>query len=274
MENFAIKFEAKGLYDRILWSLEHLFGISHFTRVRIAVPVNIVGKEYPVSEAMGKLQLMIKELPYNEIKELNLDWDALRKANEFNCTERTRLLLEFKAENPTYSQWVIDDSLLEIQNDYCDFEEEVNHCIDYIGKLKEDNPTDKQPNQPICITQSFSLEKQDFLFEQLKEKEFIPNDTNINYFKYVFGGTQIPDNEKPFEKLIWNKSKQLLRELLTNEKIKEANIRVAEIERQVPSYFADEKNVTMKLSKNKVNKSSTPPLANRKLNAIIENLPE
>ena len=147
MENFAIKFEAKELYNRILWSLEHLFGISHLTRGRIAVPVNIEGKDHTASEAMGKLQLLIKELPYNEIKELNLDLDALRKANKLNCTERTRLLLEFKAENPTYSQLEIDDSLLEIRNDYCDFEKEVNHCIDHIGKLKEDNTTDKKTNK-------------------------------------------------------------------------------------------------------------------------------
>jgi len=147
MANFAIKFEAKELYNRILWSLEHLFGISHLTRGRIAVPVNIEGKDHPASKAMGKLQLLIKELPYNEIKELNLDLDALRKSNKLNCTERISLLLKFKAENPTYSQLLIDDSFLEIRNDYCDFKKEVNYCIYHIGKLKEDNPTDKKNKQ-------------------------------------------------------------------------------------------------------------------------------
>ena len=269
MENFAIKFEAKELYDRILWSLENLFGESSFMGNRIAVPVNVDGKDYPPSEAFGKLSKMIKQLPYNEIQELNLDLEILKKANENNCLERSNLIFEFKEKNPTYTQKEFDDSSLEIQEDFANFEEEVSFCIDYIDKLKANN---KQTQQSRCITQSFSLVQQSYLFDELKKYGFISNETNITNFKYVFGGTPIPDNKKPFEKLIWNKSKQLLRELLTNEKIKEANIKVSEIERQVPSYFADKNNSTIKLSKNKVNKQDPLPQDNRHLNNIIRSL--
>jgi hypothetical protein len=117
---------------------------------------------------------------------------------------------------------------------------------------------DIQPQQPLHFTRAFTADEQKKLFEYLKKPsvkqsetaQFLPNDTSYNHFCYVFGGTPIPNNEKPLP-LQWLQSKQLLRELLTNKKIKKEKIGIAEIERQTPKHFVDEHNNPFKLAKNK-----------------------
>lgn len=218
MENFAIKFEAKELYIRILWSLEHLFGVF----VDIPVPVVIEGKDYPASEALGKLNKMIKQLPYNEIKELNLDLDVLRKANENNCIERSKLLLQYNNENATYDQNSIDDLLIKIQNDFVRFEDEVSLCIDYISKLQGNNEQEQQSKPvmvqttpqhvnneklPFHFNSSYKKEQLQVVFERLKEFKYLHADSDLETWLYVCAGYGNSGQIKP---LNWVKDQDLL----------------------------------------------------------------
>jgi hypothetical protein len=67
------------------------------------------------------------------------------------------------------------------------------------------NNQPEQP-QPPHFTRYFTSDEQKMIFEGLKKAGFLPKDTNYNHFKFVFGGTAIPDNEKPFEPLKWIKT--------------------------------------------------------------------
>ena len=79
-------------------------------------------------------------------------------------------------------------------------------------------------------TASQQITIQNIILNELQKQGFIENDT-----------------ARPLK---WLKNKQLLRELLTHDRIKGA-LSIAEIERQTPSLFIDKHDNTIKLAKNK-----------------------
>jgi hypothetical protein len=64
------------------------------------------------------------------------------------------------------------------------------------------------------FSRSFSRSEQKELFAGLTSGGFLPKTANFSHFCHVFGGTAIPDNEKPFKPLKW---------IQTNKKTKGAN---------------------------------------------------
>ncbi|MDR3350216.1 MAG: hypothetical protein LBN98_01035 [Prevotellaceae bacterium] len=69
---------------------------------------------------------------------------------------------------------------------------------------------------PLYFTRSFTTDEQKKLFDGLVNGGFLPKETICSHFYYVFGGTPIPDNEKPFKPLIWQKSVGLLAYCIEN----------------------------------------------------------
>jgi hypothetical protein len=131
----------------------------------------------------------------------------------------------------------------------------VAFCIRSLYNIANmQNSTNKpQPDivelQPPHFTQYITSDGKKKLFEGLTKVGLLPKDTDYNHFNFVFGGTTIPDNEKPFEPLKWFKAKQLLRELL--EGVKTSDMKISEVERQVPSFFVDDENKPLSLAKDK-----------------------
>jgi hypothetical protein len=117
-----------------------------------------------------------------------------------------------------------------------------------IERIREKLPNSLPKINPSHFARSFSETEQKKLYEGLTNGGFLPKGTNYSHFCHVFGGMAIPDSEMP--SLQWNKNKQLLRELLTHNKIK-GTLSVAEIERQTPSHFIDRKGNKLYLAKNK-----------------------
>jgi hypothetical protein len=79
----------------------------------------------------------------------------------------------------------------------------------------------KQPQPELTnqhFTRSFTSDGQKKLFEGLKSAGLLPKDTNKNHFNFVFGGTDIPDEEKPFKKLDWIKTNSRTHEVMPNKK--------------------------------------------------------
>jgi hypothetical protein len=117
--------------------------------------------------------------------------------------------------------------------------------------LESKLPCDTQKKtKQFHYTCSFTTDEAKRLYEGLTNNGFLPKETIYSHFCYVFGGTAISDNEKPFKPLKWLKNKQLLRELLTHDKIK-CTLSIAEIERQTPNLFIDEHNRPLSLANNK-----------------------
>jgi len=100
---------------------------------------------------------------------------------------------------------------------------------------------------PQHFTRPFTDKERQIIFEGLVSGGFIPKDTNYNNFCHVFGGDKTAD----FEPLQWNKTKQLARELLMNEKVRNREVSDTEIQRKTPLFFIDTKGNPMKLAKNK-----------------------
>jgi hypothetical protein len=103
----------------------------------------------------------------------------------------------------------------------------------------------------LHFTRQFTDTEQRKLFDGLVNGGFLPPKTIYSHFCYVFGATPIPDNEKPFERLQWNKTKQLLRELLTNDKIKNEAVTTANIESKTPEFFNNKQGNPIRLANNK-----------------------
>ncbi|GHT00776.1 hypothetical protein AGMMS50276_27410 [Synergistales bacterium] len=70
--------------------------------------------------------------------------------------------------------------------------------------------SDTKKPQPTHFNRHFTTDEQKKLFEGLTKGGFLPKDADYRHFCYVFGGTAILNNEKPFEPLIWGKSVGLL----------------------------------------------------------------
>ena len=134
----------------------------------------------------------------------------------------------------------------------------------YINELHIQK-NDKEPIQqtkeksqipPPQLTKKIKIDVQDYLFIKLKEKGFIPNNTNYYHFCFVFGCTPIPANEQPFKPIKWIKSKQTLRMLLFCGAIRNDLLKPCEIEEKTRYFFNDKNNKPFKLSKNKEEKTT------------------
>ena len=73
----------------------------------------------------------------------------------------------------------------------------------------ENNTAEKSTKPPQPFTCTFISDEQSLLFAGLSNGGFLPQTTIYSHFCHVFGGTAIPDNEKPFEPLQWVKTNKL-----------------------------------------------------------------
>ena len=73
------------------------------------------------------------------------------------------------------------------------------------------NNRKKINSQQLYFTSSFTPDEQNKLFDGLINGGFLPKGTIYSHFCYVFGGTDIPKNEKLFESLLWLKDIQDLK---------------------------------------------------------------
>jgi len=100
------------------------------------------------------------------------------------------------------------------------------------------------PQLPTNLTN----EQRGLLFDLLVKYKFIPETTNKKNFIWTFG-TPVENMPKHWQSTIWNKNKQLLRELLNP--FKKSNLKIADIEKLVPLLFKDKKGNPFTLTKNK-----------------------
>ncbi|KAA6314462.1 hypothetical protein EZS27_034922, partial [termite gut metagenome] len=145
---------------------------------------------------------------------------------------------------------------------YMAIKNELQIVIDEMELLEIETTTDmaqpqqfqkiNKPNkqkQSSHFTRHITPDGQKLIFERLTKAGFLPQDTNYSHFKFMFGGTAIPDNEKPFKPLQWLKAKQLLIELL--EGIKHTDMKITELKRQVPNFFINYENKPLSLPNRK-----------------------
>ena len=103
----------------------------------------------------------------------------------------------------------------------------VGHCYsqEYISalelrkrQLEETVNESTGNNKPQHFTRSFTNEEQQNLFNGLIKGGFIPKNTNVSHFHFVFGSTAIPDNEIPFKPLEWIKTNSTTKGVTPNKK--------------------------------------------------------
>lgn len=87
--------------------------------------------------------------------------------------------------------------------------ETPNVFIDY---FKKETPKEQTLSKPLHFTRSFTDAEQKSLFDGLVSVGFIPKDTNINHFCFVFGGAETAD----FEPLQWMGTIALLAYFIDN----------------------------------------------------------
>ena len=145
----------------------------------------------------------------------------------------------------------------------------INRMIRYYHDLFiQLNLLSETPEQPSQLTKKIKIDVQDYLFIKLKEKNFIPKNTNFHHFCFVFGSTPIPANEQPFKPIKWIKSKQTLRMLLFCGAIRNDLLKPCEIEDKTPCFFNDKNNNPFKLCNNKKEKTTYISIMERILNNI------
>jgi hypothetical protein len=80
--------------------------------------------------------------------------------------------------------------------------------------LSREQPTIDMLN----FTRSFAPDEQKQLFDGLTSGGFLSKETNFHHFCFVFGSTDIPSNEAPFEPLQWVKPNKTTHGKNTNKK--------------------------------------------------------
>jgi len=164
MENEAIKLETKKLYEEIHWVLQAYYNL------KIGRAVILHDKNLKVKEALFELYKMIKKLSYNDIKEINIDIDLLDKRNETNLLKRVETLGEKMGK---MSSEKFDKIFLKIQDEYCENDNIIDNCRQYINIL--------QTYSEQQVTQNNDIEQQTEISEQNLEKI-------KNYLKSKFCG--------------------------------------------------------------------------------------
>lgn len=122
----------------------------------------------------------------------------------------------------------------------------------------------KRNNGVVQITANLNDIQLNKLYELLIDYGFIPSYTDKDSFIWAFGGENTPEEFIPIK---WIKNKQLLRELLCGI-IPFTNLKIADIERRCPDLFTDEKEIPIKLSKNK----KVPSLDSDNLKSILKRI--
>ena len=73
-----------------------------------------------------------------------------------------------------------------------------------------------KPQQSLHFTRKFTTDEAKRLYNGLTNGNYLPKNTVYSHFCYVFGGTAIPDNEKPFKPLQWQPTVALLAYMIDN----------------------------------------------------------
>ena len=134
-------------------------------------------------------------------------------------------------------------------------------------------PIQENTKQLPHFTRSFSETEQNKLFDGLTKGGFFPKETNYSHFCYVFGGTDIQDNAKPFKPLVWQKSVGLLAYLIEN-LFSDTDIHIWETTANVFLWKCNPPNKdTMKNTVTKYkNDFSNKPKLHNEIDAIIQSI--
>jgi hypothetical protein len=126
----------------------------------------------------------------------------------------------------------------------------INRMIRYYHDLLiQLNLLSETPEQPPQLTKKIKTDVQNYLFIKLKEKNFIPENTNFNHFCFVFGSTPIPAKEQPFKPIKWKECKQSLRMLLLCDAIRNKTLKQKEI-KEITKKFIHKNNKPFTFSSN------------------------
>jgi len=115
---------------------------------------------------------------------------------------------------------------------------------------------DRGDNTKTCFPPCRTYEQGNNTLRFLKEKQFIPENTDPISFLYLMGCTD--ECPSDISHIKWLKNKQLLREMLElwfNPLFEEKSFKKADMERKCPQIFVDKDNKKIKLAKNKHNLS-------------------
>lgn len=121
-----------------------------------------------------------------------------------------------------------------------------------INEQKKKNPPlpkELTPEKQPQLTKELTTKVQYYLFVKLKEKSFIPDNTNYHHFCFVFGSTPIPANEQPFKPIKWKECKQSLRMLLLCDAIRNKTLKQKEI-KEITKKFIHKNNNSFTFSSN------------------------
>jgi hypothetical protein len=102
----------------------------------------------------------------------------------------------------------------------------MNMFSDFVAdfiKCRETEPDPKTGDKSKRFARVFTGTEQKKLFGGLTDNGFLPKETIYSHLCYVFGGTPIPDNEKPFKPLQWTGSIKELHYFISKHLPKEAN---------------------------------------------------
>jgi hypothetical protein len=131
-----------------------------------------------------------------------------------------------------------------------------------IQSQKEPLPTAIKPPR---FTRSFTPAEQKKLYEGLKNGGFLPQETICSHFYHVFGGTAIPDNEKPFKPLQWVGTIKELSYFITKHFPKQKN----QWETAVNCFLIDNKPINKKSLSTAIDKYDNPPESSTAIDSLL-----
>jgi hypothetical protein len=121
--------------------------------------------------------------------------------------------------------------------------------------LPDTEPDKAKPQQLLHFTQKFTADRQKQIFGGLTNGGWLFKDTIYSHFCYVFGGTAIPDNEKPLKPLQWTGTIKELHYFISKHLPKEAN----QWEKTVRCFEKDNKPINKNSLMTAVDKYDNPP---------------
>jgi hypothetical protein len=131
----------------------------------------------------------------------------------------------------------------------------------------------KMPQLSTYFNRSFTADEQKNLFGGLIAYGFLPQETIYSHFCHVFGGTTVPDNEKPFEPLMWMK-KQALFAYFVYQLFSETDVKFWDASTRCFTIRGREPNIgVMKTEQSKLkNEEKDPPEGSDIIDKIIMNM--
>jgi hypothetical protein len=132
-----------------------------------------------------------------DLRDLDKEFYSRYKAEEEQCIKISENIFDFLTDSDVASiRGKIDRYLRYVDT----------QAAQYTGQSDTPPLSQKGQEQPPHFTRQFTPDEQKKLFDGLTNGGFLPKETIYSHFRYVFGGTAIPDNEKPFEPLQWIKT--------------------------------------------------------------------